>query len=78
MPNRDIFATGELLMNEPLKRQLLYMEDITQLTGKHPVTLRRWWNNGKFPKPTKHSVLVWRADVIDEWINKTMRGNDHE
>lgn len=65
-------------MNEPLKRQLLYMEDITQLTGKHPVTLRRWWKSGKFPQPTKHSVLVWRADVIHEWINKTMRGCDHD
>lgn len=65
-------------MNIPLKRQLLYMKDIEQLTGKHPITVRRWWEKGKFPKPIKHSVLVWRADVIAQWINQNIQQNEHE
>ena len=65
-------------MNVPIKRRLLYMKDIEQLTGKHPIKLRRWWKQGKFPEPTKHSVLVWRADVVEQWINENIQRNEHE
>jgi len=76
MPSRTSFAIGGVLMTAPLKRQLLYMQDVAQLTGKHPITLRRWWNQGKFPKPTKHSVLVWRAEIIFQWITENIQGNE--
>ena len=59
-------------MTAPIKRQLLYMQDVAKLTGKHPITLRRWWNKGIFPKPIKHSVLVWKAETIFQWLNENI------
>ena len=61
-----------------LKQQLLYIKDVELLTGRSSMTLRRWWKQGKFPKPTKHSVLIWRADVIEQWINQNIQRNEHE
>ena len=60
------------------KQQLLYIKDVELLTGRSAMTLRRWWKQGKFPKPTKHSVLIWRADVIEQWINQNIQRNEHE
>ena len=61
-----------------LKQQLLYIKDVELLTGRSAMTLRRWWKQGKFPKPTKHSVLIWRTDVIEQWINQNIQRNEHE
>lgn len=61
-----------------LKQQLLYIKDVELLTGRSAMTLRRWWKQGKFPTPTKHSVLIWRADVIEQWINQNIQRNEHE
>jgi prophage regulatory protein len=58
-------------MDEPLLlRKLLYIYDLEQITGRNRLTLRRWWSKGLFPTPSKiNAVLVWRKEVIDEWIN---------
>ena len=61
-----------------LKQQLLYIKDVELLTGRSAMTLRRWWKQGTFPKPTKHSVLIWRTDVIEQWINQNIQRNEHE
>ena len=57
------------------KQQILYINDIEIITGKDRLTLRRWWTNDQFPPPVKlHGrALVWHRDVIDEWINRTIR-----
>lgn len=54
-------------------RQLLYINDLEQITGRNRLTLRRWWKKGLFPKPSKiNSVLVWRTEIIQNWINENI------
>ncbi|HAT1795153.1 AlpA family phage regulatory protein [Legionella pneumophila subsp. fraseri] len=57
------------------KQQLLFINDIEIIIGKDRLTLRRWWMDGKFPKPVKlHGrTLVWHKDDIDEWIRLNIR-----
>lgn len=60
-------------MSQKLKQELLYITHLEQMTGRNRVTLRRWWNKGLFPKPSKiNSVLVWRTEVIEQWINENI------
>lgn len=49
---------------------LLYIKDVETIIGKPRVTLRRWWEKGRFPKPKLMfgTRLAWRADVIKKWI----------
>ncbi len=61
------------MMNQPLEKPVFYMKDLVQMFGRHPITIRRWWMSGKFPEPTKHSTLVWRADVIHQWIEENIK-----
>ncbi|WP_223168316.1 helix-turn-helix transcriptional regulator [Legionella israelensis] len=50
------------------------MKDVKQLTRRSPLTLRRWWEKGKFPKPTKlhSSVLAWNVTTIQRWIDENV------
>lgn len=54
--------------------KLLYIKDVEQIIGRNRLTLRRWWQNGKFPKPTKlnGNVLAWRSETIVVWINQNL------
>ncbi|KTD02120.1 prophage regulatory protein-like protein [Legionella geestiana] len=54
------------------KQQVLFIKDVEQIIGRHRMTLRRWWVQGKFPKPFKlnDSMLSWHHDVIEEWVNR--------
>jgi len=57
--------------NKPsMKQKLLFIQDVEQIIGRHRVTLRRWWNAGKFPTPTKlnGTALAWHSDSVDQWI----------
>ncbi|HDV6747771.1 AlpA family phage regulatory protein [Legionella pneumophila serogroup 1] len=67
-------------MTNPPERQLIYINELEQITGRSRVTLRRWWNKGKFPKPTKlhSSVLVWNALSIQQWINENVPETNHD
>lgn len=65
-------------MSDFFEKPVLYMKDLVQLFDKHPITIRRWWKSGKFPVPIKHSILIWSAKDIEEWMNSTLNGNDHE
>lgn len=63
------------LNNKPIHIQkLLFIKDVEQIVGRNRLTLRRWWEASKFPKPTKlnGTVLVWRSDVIDRWIKDSV------
>ena len=66
-------------MNAPIIRQLFYIYDLTQLTGRSAITLRRWWTKGLFPTPKKiNSVLVWHTNVIEAWLKQNIEGNSDE
>lgn len=62
-------------MNNTPERQLLYINDVEQITGRNRLTLRRWWEKGAFPKPTKlhSSVLAWHSKTIQQWINENVQ-----
>lgn len=55
-------------------QKLLFIKDVEQIIGRNRLTLRRWWEANKFPKPTKlnGTVLAWRNDAIDQWINSSV------
>lgn len=67
-------------MSDIPERQVYYIDDLEQITGRNRLTLRRWWEKGKFPKPTKlhSSVLAWNAMTIQRWINENIpeKNND--
>jgi len=47
----------------------------SEFTGVHPKTLRRWWENDNFPKPTLvQGKLYWLDSVLNEWKAKTFGG----
>ena len=59
----------------PLKPKIYYIKDAEQVVGRNRLTLRRWWGEGKFPKPTLiHKRLAWRSEVIEQWINANVQG----
>ena len=57
-----------------IKPRLLYIREVEQIINKSRATLRRWWMNGKFPKPTLLNgfTLAWRTEVIEEWMDNNM------
>ncbi|CZG36379.1 Predicted transcriptional regulator [Legionella pneumophila] len=63
------------LVNDLFTQQILFINDVEVIIGKDRLTLRRWWSEGKFPKPVKlHGrTLAWHKDVIDNWINQHVR-----
>lgn len=58
-----------------LTQQIFFINDLEIITGKDRLTLRRWWSSGKFPSPVKlHGrALVWHRDIIEDWINSTIK-----
>jgi prophage regulatory protein len=65
-------------LNIPKIAQISHVEE---MTGFHRSTLRRWWDEGKFPRPQKlnGSTLVWSTQTVIQWIEEnTQRGADHE
>ncbi|RUQ81529.1 helix-turn-helix transcriptional regulator [Legionella septentrionalis] len=62
-------------VNNLISQQILFINDIEIIIGKDRLTLRRWWTDGKFPKPVKlHGrTLAWHKEVIEEWITQNMK-----
>lgn len=56
-------------------QQVLFITDVERIIGRKRLTLRRWWVDGKFPQPAKlnGTTLVWRSDVIFEWVDRNTR-----
>ena len=62
-----------------LKPKIYFIKDAEQVTGRNRLTLRRWWKDEKFPKPTLiNNRLAWKAEVIDQWINQNVQGVRYE
>jgi len=54
-----------------LKPKLYFIKDVEQVVRRNRLTLRRWWENEKFPKPILiGNRLAWQAYVIDLWISE--------
>ena len=53
---------------------------LEKIIGRNRLTLRRWWLAGKFPKPVKlnGNTLAWSSDIIDGWIEKSLRSSAPE
>ncbi len=48
---------------------IYYMRDITNIVNKKPLTIRKWWLKGKFPKPILlGGQCAWRKEIIDKWL----------
>ncbi len=58
-----------------LSQQVFFITDLERIIGRNRLTLRRWWMEGKFPKPIKlnGTTLAWHSDVIYAWINQNLK-----
>lgn len=55
---------------EIIEPKLYFIKDVEQIIRRNRLTLRRMWENDKFPKPTLiNNRLAWKVSVIEEWIN---------
>lgn len=61
--------------NQALTQQVLFITDLEKILGRNRLTLRRWWLEGKFPKPVKlnGTTLAWHAESINDWINQNLK-----
>ena len=61
-------------MNPPKMSKIAHAEE---MTGFHRSTLRRWWEEGKFPAPHKlnGTTLVWSKEIINQWIEENLQGD---
>lgn len=61
------------------KQQILFIKELEKIIGRNRFTLRRWWNAGKFPVPTKlnGNALAWPARTIELWIEQNMNISNH-
>ena len=60
---------------QKLSQQVLFITDLEQIIGRNRLTLRRWWEDGKFPRPVKlnGTTLAWHAESINDWINQHIK-----
>jgi prophage regulatory protein len=58
-----------------IPQQILFITDLEKLIGRNRLTLRRWWTDGKFPKPIKlnGTTLAWHTETINHWINHSIK-----
>jgi prophage regulatory protein len=65
---------NNLKINE-VTQQVLFITDLEKMIGRNRLTLRRWWTEGKFPRPVKlnETTLAWRTSTINEWLNQTLK-----
>ena len=62
-------------MSKHKQNPLLGISPVEQITGIKRKTLRRWWKQDKFPKPTDfNGRLYWREDVILTWLDNNFGG----
>lgn len=60
--------------NINIPQQILFINDLEALIGRSRLTLRRWWEDGKFPPPVKlhGKTLAWQTQTVMDWIEKNM------
>ena len=56
--------------------QIAQISHVEKITGFHRSTLRRWWEDGKFPRPQKlnGTTLVWPTQLVTQWIEENING----
>lgn len=61
-----------------LEPKIYFIKDVEEITRRNRITLRRWWECEKFPKPILiNNRLAWHTDVIHQWINEHL-GVSHD
>lgn len=57
-----------------IKQQILFIDDLEKLIGRNRLTIRRWWEDGKFPAPTKlnGTNLAWHLEKVQDWIDLSL------
>jgi predicted DNA-binding transcriptional regulator AlpA len=61
-----------------IKRNIYFIKDVERIIGRNRLTLRRWWNNNFFPKPTLiNNRLAWSSATIKEWVSNNFK-DDYE
>ena len=67
----------QIVNHQELSQKILFLPDLEVVIGRNRLTLRRWWLDGKFPKPVKlnGNNLAWSSKVIDEWIEKNLQSS---
>lgn len=70
----------ELLVYPITPPQIAQIAHLEKITTFHRSTLRRWWEQDKFPRPQKiNGSLVWHIDTIYDWIEKNVKtGVSHD
>ena len=65
----------QALQNKEISQQIFFITDLEKITGRNRLTLRRWWIDGKFPKPIKlnGTTLAWHIDTINMWISQNIK-----
>lgn len=60
--------------SKELPQEILFITDIEKMIGRNRLTLRRWWTDGKFPKPIKlhGTTLAWSKSTIERWIEDSI------
>lgn len=58
------------------RSQISQISHVEEMTGFHRSTLRRWWEEGKFPIPQKlnGTTLIWSTELINQWIKENLTG----
>ena len=54
----------------PQIKRMLTTDDVAELAGVSPQTVRRWWKAGEMPAPLRcgRRAIRWTAATIEEWI----------
>ena len=64
----DLRWSGENTMSS--YNPLLQITPVEKITGIKRKTLRRWWEQNKFPRPTDfNGRLYWRENVVNDWLD---------
>lgn len=61
-------------MKTPIPCKIYYIKQVEELTGRNRLTLRRWWEADRFPKPVMiGSRLAWNVELLNDWIRKLIK-----
>lgn len=67
------------MKHRSIQSELYFIRDVEQIIRRDRLTLRRWWQKNKFPKPTLiNSRLAWHSQVIEQWINQNVQGVQYD
>jgi predicted DNA-binding transcriptional regulator AlpA len=58
-----------------LSQKVLFITGLEKIIGRSRLTLRHWWEAGRFPKPVKlnGTTLAWQSETINDWIGQNIK-----